>query len=140
MCCCLIFILFIVFYFFEMYWKFYFKYMVEYDGFGLLKMFYMVNLIEVEIMNMYDDCIFLCVYEVFFLVIWVFCRRFWLLFYVGCVEWLLRGYFKERLFDEVYVVVLCFGGMWEVLRFWEVKGYNVWWVVVDVWYELIFYE
>ncbi|KAK4673522.1 hypothetical protein QC763_112760 [Podospora pseudopauciseta] len=133
-------ILFTVFHFFETYRKLHLKYMAEHDGFGLSKTPYTVNPIEAEIMNMYDDRTLLRVHEAFPLVIWAFCRRLRPPSYVGRVERSLRGYLKERPPDEVHVAVLCLGGMREVLRLWEVKGYNARRAAVDAWYESILHE
>ncbi|KAK4197739.1 hypothetical protein QBC40DRAFT_332972 [Triangularia verruculosa] len=133
-------ILFTVFHFFETYRKLHLKYMAEHDGVGLSKTPYTVNPIETEILKIYDDRTLLRVHEAFPLVLWAFCRRLRPPSYVGRVERSLRGYLKERPPDEVHVAVLCLGGMREVLRIWEVKGYNARRAAVDAWYESTLHE
>jgi hypothetical protein len=53
------------------------------------------------------------------------------------VERSLRGYLREKPPDEVHVAILCIGGLREVERLWEVKGYNVRRATVDNWYASI---
>lgn len=130
-------ILFTVFHFFETYRKLHLKFIAEHDGVGLSKIPYTVNPIETEIMNMYDDRTLLRVHETFPLVISSFCRRLRPPSYVGRVERSLRGYLREKPADEVHTAVLCIGGMREVERIWEVKGYNTRRAAVDIWYGSI---
>ncbi|KAK3362812.1 hypothetical protein B0T25DRAFT_18442 [Lasiosphaeria hispida] len=127
-------LLFTVFHFFETYRKLHLKYLAEHDGKGLLKKPYTVNPIEAEIMSMYDDRTLLRVHEAFPLVISSFCRRLRPPSYVGRVERSLRGYLREKPPDEVHVAILCIGGLREVERIWEVKGYNARRAAVDEWY------
>jgi hypothetical protein len=84
---------------------------------------------------MYDDRTLLRVHEVFPLVISSFCRRLRPPSYVGRVERSLRGYHREKPPDEVHVAILCVGGLREVERIWEVKGYNTRRAAVDSWYN-----
>ncbi|EHK50069.1 uncharacterized protein TrAtP1_007960 [Trichoderma atroviride] len=126
-------LLFTVFHFFETYRKLHLKYIAE-KGHGLLKEPYTVNPIETEIMNMYDNRTLLRVHEVFPLIISSFCRRLRPPTYVGRVERSLRGYLRERPPDEVHVAILCLGGLRQVERLWETKGYNNRRAAVDVWF------
>lgn len=133
-------VLFTVFHFFETYRKLHLKYLAERDGVGLSRTPYTVNPIEKEIMNMYDDRTLLRVHETFPLVISSFLRRLRPPSYVGRVERSLRGYLREKPPDEVHVAVLCIGGLREVERIWEVKGYNTRRLAVDTWYNSIIRE
>ncbi|GFP58137.1 hypothetical protein TASIC1_0009047400 [Trichoderma asperellum] len=127
-------LLFTVFHFFETYRKLHLKYIAE-KGNGLLKEPYTVNPIETEIMNMYDNRTLLRVHEVFPLIISSFCRRLRPPTYVGRVERSLRGYLRERPPDEVHVAILCLGGLRQVERLWETKGYNNRRAAVDTWFS-----
>lgn len=126
-------LLFTVFHFFETYRKLHLQYIAEH-GNGLLKEPYTVNPIEEQIMNMYDNRTLLRVHEVFPLIISSFCRRLRPPTYVGRVERSLRGYLRERPPDEVHVAILCLGGLRQVERLWETKGYNNRRNAVDVWF------
>ncbi|OAA39676.1 F-box protein [Metarhizium rileyi] len=128
-------LLFTVFHFFETYRKLHLKHIVDHDGHGLQKEPYTLNPIEAEIMNMYDDQTLLRVHEVFPLVISSFCRRLRPPTYVGRVERSLRGYLRDRPSDEVHSAVLCVGGLRQVERLWEIKGYNNRRTAVDIWYS-----
>ncbi|KAK4235784.1 hypothetical protein C8A03DRAFT_36346 [Achaetomium macrosporum] len=130
-------VLFTVFHFFETYRKLHLKYIAEHDGNGLLKTPYTINPIEAEILSMYDDRTLLRVHEAFPLVISSFCRRLRPPSYVGRVERSLRGYLRDKPPDEVHVAILCLGGLREVERIWEVKGYNARRAAVDNWYASI---
>jgi hypothetical protein len=127
-------ILFTVFHFFEKYRELHIKHIVEHAGHGLLREPYTLNPIEAQIMNIYDDQTLLRVHQVFPLVISSFCRRLRPPSYVGRVERSLRGYIREKPADEVHVAALCIGGLRQVLRFWEVKGFNTRVAAVDSWY------
>jgi hypothetical protein len=127
-------VLFTIFHFFETYRKLHLKYLNEHDGNGLLRTPYTANPIETEILNMYDDRTLLRVHEAFPLVISSFCRRLRPPSYVGRVERSLRGYLREKPPDEVHVAMLCIGGLRQVERIWEVKGYNTRRAAVDSWY------
>jgi len=129
--------LFTAFHFFETYRKLHLKYLNESDGHGLRQEPYTMNPIETEIMNMYDDRTLLRLHEVFPLIISSFCRRLRPPTYVGRVERSLRGYLREKPPDEVHVAILCIGGLREVERIWEVKGYNTRRAAVDNWYNSI---
>ncbi|KAK4229493.1 hypothetical protein QBC38DRAFT_453124 [Podospora fimiseda] len=128
-------VLFTVFHFFESYRKLHLKYLAEHDGVGLSRTPFTINPIEKEIMSMYDDRTLLRVHEAFPLVISSFMRRLRPPSYVGRVERSLRGYLREKPPDEVHVAVLCIGGLREVERIWEVKGYNTRRLTVDNWYN-----
>lgn len=128
-------LLFTVFHFFETYRDLHLKYLEEHGGFGLLKEPYTLNPIEEKIMNMYDDQTLLRVHQIFPLVISSFCRRLRPPSYVGRVEGALRGYLREKASEEVHVAILSIGGLRQVERFWEVKGYNARRVSVDAWYN-----
>lgn len=130
-------VLFTIFHFFETYRDLHLKYLAERNEKGLLKEPYTNNPIETEIMNMYDDRTLLRVHEAFPLVISSFCRRLRPPSYVGRVERSLRGYLREKPPDEVHVAILCIGGLRQVERIWEVKGYNARRAAVDTWYNTI---
>lgn len=128
-------LLFTVFHFFETYRKLHLKHIADHDGHGLKKEPYTLNPIEAEIMNMYDDQTLLRVHEVFPLVISSFCRRLRPPTYVGRVERSLRGYLRDRPSDEIHSAILCIGGLRQVERLWEIKGYNNRRAAVDVWHN-----
>ncbi|KND90332.1 hypothetical protein TOPH_04919 [Tolypocladium ophioglossoides CBS 100239] len=128
-------LLFTVFHFFETYRKLHLKHMAEHNGYGLQREPYTLNPIEMEIMNMYDDQTLLRVHEVFPLVISSFCRRLRPPTYVGRVERSLRGYLRERPSDDVHTAILFIGGLRQVERLWEIKGYNSRRAAVDAWYH-----
>ncbi|KAK3330267.1 hypothetical protein B0H66DRAFT_53375 [Apodospora peruviana] len=130
-------VLFTVFHFFETYRNLHLKYLDARNGKGLLKEPYTTNPIETEILNMYDDRTLLRVHEAFPLIVSSFCRRLRPPSYVGRVERSLRGYLREKPADEVHVAILCIGGLREVERIWEVKGYNTRRAAVDNWYNMI---
>ena len=130
-------LLFTIFHFFESYRELHLKYIQEHDGHGLRTEPYTLNPIEVQIMNMYDDQTLLRVHQVFPLVVSSFCRRLRPPTYLGRVEGTLRGYLREKPPDEVHVAALCIGGLRQVERFWEVKGYNARRTAVDVWHGSI---
>ncbi|KZL86480.1 f-box domain-containing protein, partial [Colletotrichum incanum] len=134
---CLIPLLFTLFHFFETYRKLHLQHILKHNGHGLLHEPYTLNPIEVQIMNMYDDQTLLRVHQVFPLVISSFCRRLRPPSYAGRVERSLRGYLKEKPPDEVHVAILCVGGLRQVERLWEIKGYNSRRGAVDVWYNSI---
>lgn len=130
-------LLFTIFHFFETYRDLHLKYLAQNDGKGLLKEPYTINPIEAQIMSLYDDRTLLRVHEVFPLVISSFCRRLRPPSYVGRVERSIRGYLRDKPPDEVHVAILCIGGLREVERIWEVKGYNTRRAAVDNWYNSI---
>jgi hypothetical protein len=130
-------LLFTIFHFFEKYRELHLKYIAENDGVGLLKEPYTVNPIEVKVMKMYDDQTLLRVHQVFPLVISSFCRRLRPPSYVGRVERSLRGYIREKPSDEMHVAILCIGGLRQVERIWEVKGYNTRRLAVDTWWNSV---
>lgn len=91
-------------------------------------------------MKMYDDQTLLRVHEIFPLVISSFCRRLRPPTYVGRVERSLRGYIRDRPSDDVHVAILCIGGLRQVERLWETKGYNSRRGAVDTWYNALLKE
>ncbi|KAF0317610.1 F-box domain-containing protein [Colletotrichum asianum] len=130
-------LLFTVFHFFETYRKLHLQHIVDHGGHGLLHEPYTLNPIEVKIMNMYDDQTLLRVHQVFPLIISSFCRRLRPPSYAGRVERSLRGYLKEKPADEIHVAILCVGGLRQVERLWEIKGYNSRRGAVDEWYNAV---
>ncbi|KAJ2976395.1 hypothetical protein NUW58_g8097 [Xylaria curta] len=129
-------LLFTIFHFFETYRTLHLDYIKEH-GHGLTLEPYTVNPIESKIMSMYDDQTLLRVHQVFPLVISSFHRRLRPPSYVGSFERSLRGYLRDPPANEVYVTALCVGGLRQVERFWEVKGYNARRAVVDTWYQSV---
>ncbi|ATY63045.1 Cyclin-like F-box [Cordyceps militaris CM01] len=127
-------LLFTIFHFFETYRKLHLEHIHNNNGHGLQREPYTLNPIEKKVMDMYDDQTLLRVHEVFPLVISSFCRRLRPPTYVGRVERSLRGYLREKPADEVHVAILCLGGLRQVERLWEIKGYNSRRAAVDVWY------
>lgn len=127
-------LLFTIFHFFENYRKLHLQYIHEH-GHGVERTPYTLNPIEVQIMNMYDDRTLLQVHQVFPMVVASFCRRLRPPSYVGRLEKTIRGYLREKPADDVHTAVLCLGGLRQVLRLWEVKGYNTRRGAVDVWYN-----
>ncbi|KAL7628246.1 hypothetical protein AAE478_002445 [Parahypoxylon ruwenzoriense] len=132
-------LLFTIFHFFETYRTLHIEYIKEH-GHGLSQEPYTQNPIELKIMSMYDDQTLLRVHQVFPLVVSSFCRRLRPPSYVGRFERSLRGYLKDRPPDEVYVTALCVGGLRQVERFWEIKGYNSRRGAVDSWYSSVMRE
>ncbi|RCI11574.1 hypothetical protein L249_7359 [Ophiocordyceps polyrhachis-furcata BCC 54312] len=130
-------LLFTIFHFFETYRTLHLKQIAELDGHGLQRKPYTINPIERQILAMYDDKTLLRVHEVFPLVISSFCRRLRPPTYVGRVERSLRGYLRERPSDEVHAAILCIGGLRQVERLWEIKGYNSRRAAVDAWYHAL---
>ncbi|MDA4133440.1 MAG: hypothetical protein OK454_10010, partial [Thaumarchaeota archaeon] len=130
-------LLFTIFHFFETYRDLHIRYLAEHDGRGLRQTPYTLNPIEVAIMSMYDDKTLLSVHQVFPLVVSAFLRRLRPPSYAGRVERSLRGYLREKPPDEVHVATLCIGGLRQVERFWEIKGYNSRRAAVDIWYGSI---
>ncbi|PHH61300.1 hypothetical protein CDD81_530 [Ophiocordyceps australis] len=128
-------LLFTIFHFFETYRRLHIKYIKEHQGRGLGRTPYTWNPIEREIMAMYDDQTLLRVHEVFPLVISSFCRRLRPPTYAGLVERSLRGYIRERPADHIHAAILCLGGLRQVERLWETKGYNSRRTAVDTWYN-----
>ncbi|KAJ2977131.1 hypothetical protein NQ176_g4548 [Zarea fungicola] len=128
-------LLFTIFHFFETYRRLHLEHIASTGGYGLQREPYTLNPIEKEIMDMYDDQTLLRVHEVFPLVISSFCRRLRPPTYVGRVERSLRGYLREKPADEVHVAILCLGGLRQVERLWEIKGYNSRRAAVDAWHS-----
>ncbi|TPX17409.1 uncharacterized protein E0L32_003052 [Thyridium curvatum] len=130
-------LLFTIYHFFETYRARHIQFLQEHNGKGLLHTPYTLNPIEAEVMSMYDDRTLLQVHQVFPLVVASFCRRLRPPSYVGRVERTVRGYLKEKPADEIHVAALCIGGLRQVERFWEIKGYNCRRGEVDRWYNSI---
>ncbi|KAI2635116.1 F-box domain-containing protein [Xylaria nigripes] len=129
-------LIFTIFHFFETYRTLHLDYIKE-NGHGLRLEPYTINPIEQKIMSLYDDRTLLRVHQVFPLVVSSFCRRLRPPSYVGRFERSLRGYLRDKPEDEVYVAALCVGGLRQVERFWEVKGYNTRRSAVDAWYHSV---
>jgi hypothetical protein len=129
-------LLFTIFHFFEAYRAEHIRY-IEEHGYGLSKSPYTINPVEAKVMSLYDNKTLLMVHQVFPLVISSFCRRLRPPTYVGRVEKTFRGYLKDKPADEIHAATLCIGGLRQVERFWEVKGYNTRRTAVDVWYNSI---
>ena len=129
-------LLFTIFHFFETTRTLHLEYIKEH-GHGLRLEPYTLNPIELKVLNMYDDQTLLRVHQVFPLVISSFCRRLRPPSYVGRFERSIRGYLRDKPEDEVYVTALCVGGLRQVERFWEVKGYNARRINVDNWYHSV---
>ncbi|KAI0171996.1 hypothetical protein GGR52DRAFT_450361 [Hypoxylon sp. FL1284] len=132
-------LLFTIFHFFETYRTLHVEYIKEH-GHGLPRGTFTINPIEAKIMAMYDDQTLLRVHQVFPLVISSFCRRLRPPSYVGRFERSIRGYLKDRPPDEVYVTAMCVGGLRQVEKFWEIKGYNSRRGAVDSWFHSIWKE
>ncbi|KAH7326715.1 hypothetical protein B0I35DRAFT_142450 [Stachybotrys elegans] len=128
-------LLFTVFHFFEMYRKLHLRHLIENPGYPLQRDPYTMNPIEQEIMKMYDDRTLLRVHEVFPLIVSSFCRRLRPPTYVGRLERSLRGYIREKPSDDIHAAILCIGGLRQVERLWEIKGYNTRRGAVDVWFN-----
>ncbi len=129
-------LVFTIFHFFENYRERHVQFLRD-NGRGLQQTPYTLNPIELEVMSMYDDRTLLQVHQVFPLVVASFCRRLRPPSYVGRVERSIRGYLREKPPDEVHVAALCVGGLRQVERFWEIKGYNTRRGAVDVWYNSV---
>ena len=130
-------LLFTIFHFFETYRELHLEYLEQNGGVGLKREPFTMNPIEAKIMAMYDDKTLLRVHEVFPLVISSFCRRLRPPTYVGRVERSLRGYLREKPSDDVHVAILCIGGLREVEKLWEIKGYNSRRGAVDTWFNAL---
>lgn len=128
-------LLFTIFHFFETYRKLHLEHLAENGINGMRRQPYTVNPIEAQIMSMYDDETLLRVHEVFPLVISSFCRRLRPPTYVGRVERSLRGYLREKPSDDIHVAILLIGGLRQVERLWEIKGYNTRRGAVDTWFH-----
>jgi hypothetical protein len=127
-------LLFTVFHFFETYRELNVKFVREHS-YGLNKMPYTINPIEAQIMSMYDDKTLLQVHQIFPVVVASFVRRLRPPSYAGRIERTLRGYLKDKPADEIYAAALCVGGLRQVERFWEIKGYTARRSSVDAWYN-----
>lgn len=127
-------LLFTIFHFFENYRKLQIQYFQEH-GYGVERTPYTIHPIESQIMAMYDDRTLLQVHQVFPMVVSSFLRRLRPPSYVGRLERTVRGYLREKPADEVSTAVLSLGGLRQVLRFWEVKGYNTRIGSVEAWYN-----
>lgn len=126
-------LLFTIYHFFENYRKLHTQY-IQQHGYGLERTPYTLNPLEVQIMDMYDNRTLLKAHQVFPMVVASFCRQLRPPSYVGRLERTVRGYLREKPADEVHAAVLCLGGLRQVLRLWEIKGYNTRVGTVDAWY------
>lgn len=127
-------LLFTIFHFFENYRKLHVQYIQEH-GYGLERTPYTVNPIEEQIMKMYDDRTLLQVHQVFPMVVSSFSRRLRPPSYVGRLEKTIRGYLRDEPTDEIKAAVMCLGGLRQMLRCWEVNGYNTRVGTVEQWYS-----
>lgn len=127
-------LLFTIFHFFEQYRQLHMQYIQEH-GYGVERTPYTIHPIESQIMKIYDDRTLLQVHQVFPMVVSSFLRRLRPPSYVGRLERTVRGYLREKPTDEVSMAVLSLGGLRQVLRFWEVKGYNTRIGTVEAWYS-----
>ncbi|KAH6660228.1 F-box domain-containing protein [Truncatella angustata] len=127
-------LLFTVFHFFETYRDLHVKFVQEH-GYGLNKAPYTINPVEAQIMSMYDDKTLLQVHQIFPMVVASFVRRLRPPSYAGRLERTLRGYLKDKPADEIYATALCVGGLRQVEKFWEIKGYSARRGAVDRWYN-----
>ncbi|KAH7359100.1 F-box domain-containing protein [Plectosphaerella cucumerina] len=128
-------LLFTIFHFFETYRKLHLQHISEHGGQGLSRQPYTLNPVEMQIMSTYDDQTLLRVHQVFPLVVSSFCRQLRPPTYVGRVERSLRGYLREKPSDEIHTAILLLGGLRQVERLWEIKGYNNRRGAVDTWYN-----
>lgn len=128
-------LLFTIFHFFETYRKLHLQHILEHGGRGLARQPFTLNPIEEQIMSVYDDQTLLRVHQVFPLVVSSFCRQLRPPTYVGRVERSLRGYLREKPSDEIHTAILLLGGLRQVERLWEIKGYNTRRGAVDTWYH-----
>ncbi|KAI1810593.1 F-box domain-containing protein [Poronia punctata] len=129
-------LIFTIFHFFETCRSLHLEYIKEH-GHSLARTPYTLNPIELRVMNMYDDKTLLRVHQVFPLVVSSFCRRLRPPSYHGRFERSIRGYLRDKPEDVVYVAAMYLGGLRQVERFWEIKGYNARRVAVDNWYHSI---
>ncbi|PSR91947.1 hypothetical protein BD289DRAFT_497112 [Coniella lustricola] len=127
-------LLFTIFHFFENYRKLHMQYIQEH-GYGIERTPYTVNPIEVKIMDMYDNRTLLHVHQVFPMVVASFGRRLRPPSYVGRLEKTIRGYLRDEPNDDMKTAVLCLGGLRQVLRCWEVNGYNTRVGIVETWFH-----
>lgn len=128
-------LLFTIFHFFETYRQLHLQHISEHRGQGLSRQPYTLNPVEVQVMSAYDDQTLLRVHQVFPLVVSSFCRQLRPPTYVGRVERSLRGYLREKPSDEIHTAILLLGGLRQVERLWEIKGYNNRRGAVDSWYH-----
>lgn len=91
-------------------------------------------------MDMYDDDLLLTVHQVFPLVLSSFSRRLRPPSYAGRLERSIKGMLKDKPADEVYATIIVIGGLRQVERFWETKGYNTRRAAVDQWYGLVTHD
>lgn len=92
------------------------------------------NPIEAQIMYLYDDQTLLQLHQIFPLVLSSFSRSLRPPSFIGKLERTMKGYFYNKPPDEVYATILLIGGLRQVGRFWEIKGYNSRRAEVDRWY------
>jgi hypothetical protein len=129
-------LVFILFHFFETYRDLHVRHLME-GGAPLNRQAFVLNPLEAQVMNMYDDHTLLKAHQVWTLTISSFNRRLRPPSYAGRLERSIKGYHKGRPADEVYTTILAVGGLRQAQRFWETKGYNARRAAVDTWYGFV---
>ena len=129
-------LVFTLFHFFETYRDLHVRHLME-NGIPLNQQAFVLNPLEVQVMNMYDDHTLLKAHQVWTLTISSFNRRLRPPSYAGRLERSIKGYMKGRPADEVYTTILAVGGLRQAQRFWETKGYNARRAAVDTWYGFV---
>jgi hypothetical protein len=129
-------LVFTLFHFFETYRDLHVEHLAA-GGTPLNRQAFVLNPIEVKVMNMYDDQTLLKVHQAWTLIISSFSRRLRPPSYAGRIERSFKGYLKDRPADEVYTTILTVGGLRQAQRFWETKRYNIRRAAVDGWYGMV---
>jgi len=129
-------LIFTLFHFFETYRDLHMRHLMA-NGTPLNQQAFILNPLERQVMNMYDDQTLLKAHQVWTLTISSFNRRLRPPSYAGRLERSIKGYLKDRPADEVYTAILAIGGLRQAQRFWETKGYNARRAAVDAWYGFI---
>jgi hypothetical protein len=129
-------LVFTMFHFFEMYRDLHLQHL-EAHGVPLRLQPFTLNPIEKQVMDMYDDDLLLTVHQVFPLVLSSFSRRLRPPLYTSRLERSIKGMLKDKPADEVYATIIIIGGLRQVERFWETKGYNIRRAAVESWYGLV---
>lgn len=129
-------LVFTLIHFFETYRDLHVQHLMN-NGTPLNQQAFVLNPLEVQVMNMYDDYTLLKTHQVWALTISSFNRRLRPPSYAGTLERSLKGYLKDRPADQVYTTILAIGGLRQAQRFWETKGYNARRDAVDIWYGFI---
>jgi hypothetical protein len=129
-------LVFTMFHFFEKYRELHLRHL-QANKVPLRLQPFTLNPIEKQVMDMYDDNLLLTVHQIFPLVLSSFSRRLRPPYYVGRLERSIKGMLKDKPADEVYATIILIGGLRQVERFWETKGYNTRRAAVDQWYRLV---